>query len=204
MTGHLAAFLGVAAVVIVTPGQDTLLTVRNTLAGGRRAGIRTAAGVASGQAVWALAASLGLAALVAASRPAFDALKLAGAAYLVYLGARTLADAARGRSGRRRGGRPPQARAAYRQGVISNLGNPKMAVFFTSLLPQFAGRGSFLALLSLGAVFCLMTLTWLAAYAAAAARAGNVLRRQGVRRTIDAVAGTALVALGARLAAERR
>ena len=114
---ELLAFLGVAVVVIVTPGQDTALTVRNTLAGGRSAGIRTAIGVVSGQAVWALAASAGVAALLVASEPAFVALKLAGAAYLVYLGGQALlaavrrrpapAHAAREAGGRelRRGGR---------------------------------------------------------------------------------------------------
>ncbi len=84
------AFVAVSAVVICTPGQDTALTIRNTLSGGRRSGIATAAGVALGQAVWTLAASAGLVALLSASEPAFRALKLAGAAYLVYLGAQTL------------------------------------------------------------------------------------------------------------------
>jgi threonine/homoserine/homoserine lactone efflux protein len=95
--GELLAFLAVAVVVIVTPGQDTALTVRNTIAGGRRAGVRTAAGVVCGQAVWALAASVGVAALLVASEPAFVALKLAGAAYLVYLGGQSLLAAARRR-----------------------------------------------------------------------------------------------------------
>jgi threonine/homoserine/homoserine lactone efflux protein len=80
---ELLAFVGVAAVVIVTPGQDTALTIRNTVLGGRGAGVRTAAGVVCGQAVWALAAAAGVAALVVASEPAFTAVKLAGAAYLV-------------------------------------------------------------------------------------------------------------------------
>jgi threonine/homoserine/homoserine lactone efflux protein len=96
---ELLAFLGVAVLVIVTPGQDTALTIRNTLAGGRRAGVRTAAGVVCGQAVWALAASAGVAALLVASEPAFVALKLAGAAYLVYLGGRALLSAARPHAG---------------------------------------------------------------------------------------------------------
>ena len=81
-----------------------------------------------------------------------------------------------------------------------------MAVFFTSLLPQFApaGRASFTALLALGLLFCAMTLAWLAAYAAVVARVGDVLRRLGVRRVIEAVTGLALLALGARLALDRR
>ena len=86
---------------------------------------------------------------------------------------------------------------AFRQGVLSNLWNPKMAVFFTSLLPQFAppGRASFPALLALGLLLCAMTLVWLAAYAVVVARAGDVLRRLGVRRAIEAVTGVALVFL---------
>ena len=198
---ELLAFVGVAVVVIVTPGQDTALTLRNTLAGGRDAGVRTAAGVVCGQAVWALAASAGVAALLVASEPAFVALKLAGAAYLVYLGVRALLAAVRGGA--------PHAGVAggttgheLRQGVLSNLGNPKMAVFFSSLLPQFAG--SFWGFLALGLLFCALTLAWLAAYAALLARAGDALRRPRVRRTIDAVTGTALVAFGLRLAASDR
>ena len=133
---ELLAFIGVAIVVIVTPGQDTALTVRNTLAGGRRAGIRTAAGVVCGQAVWALAASAGVAALLVASEPAFLALKLAGGAYLVYLGATALLAAVRGERHVARGG-PASRGGELRSGLLSNLANPKMAVFFSSLLPQF-------------------------------------------------------------------
>jgi threonine/homoserine/homoserine lactone efflux protein len=199
--GELLAFLGVAVLVIVTPGQDTALTVRNTLVGGRHAGVRTAAGVVCGQAVWALAASAGVAALLVASEPAFVALKLAGAAYLVYLGGQALLAALRRRPA---GHELPRASGGneLRQGLLSNLGNPKMAVFFSSLLPQFGD--SFPVLLALGLLFCALTLTWLSAYALAVARAGDVLRRPRVRRSIDAVMGTALVALGVRLATTER
>jgi threonine/homoserine/homoserine lactone efflux protein len=200
--GELPAFLGVAIMVIVTPGQDTALTVRNTLAGGRRAGVRTAVGVVCGQAVWALAASAGVAALLVASEPAFAALKLAGAAYLVYLGAQALLAAARGRPGAAEHVERAAGGHRLRQGLLSNLGNPKMAVFFSSLLPQFGD--SFPVLLALGLLFCARTLTWLAAYAFALARAGDALRRPRVRRTLDAVFGAALVGLGVRLAAVDR
>jgi threonine/homoserine/homoserine lactone efflux protein len=206
---QLLAFLGVSALVIATPGQDTALTIKNTLAGGRRAGVLTALGVSTGQAVWTLAASAGVAALLVASEPAFLALKLAGAAYLVFLGAQALLAAFRGAAlHEARGGAAARLAPAtgYRQGVVSNLGNPKMAVFFTSLLPQFAptGGGSFAAMLALGLVFCAMTFLWLAAYSAAVDRAGHVLRRSGVRRALDAVTGTVLVALGLRLATTQR
>ena len=202
---QLLAFLGVSALVIVTPGQDTALTIKNTLAGGRRTGVLTALGVSTGQAVWTLAASAGIAALLVASEPAFLALKLAGAAYLVYLGAQALLAALRGAPAHDLAASAERLApaAGYRQGVVSNLGNPKMAVFFTSLLPQFGGA-SFAAMLGLGLVFCAMTFLWLAAYSAAVDRAGHVLRRPVVRRALDAVTGTVLVALGLRLAAQDR
>jgi threonine/homoserine/homoserine lactone efflux protein len=206
---ELIGFLGVALLVIVTPGPDTALTIRNTLLGGRAGGIATALGVVSGQAVWALATSLGVVALLLASEPAFAAVRLAGAAYLVFLGVQTLVAAWRGgsweaeaRGGPRRGLRP---RVAARQGFVSNLGNPKMAAFFPSLLPQFvpAGEAAFAPLLVLGLLFCTMTLVWLTAYALVVSRAQGFLRRTGVRRALEAVTGTVLVALGLRLATER-
>ncbi len=207
--GELAAFFGIAVLVIVTPGQDTALTVRNTVLAGRRGGIFTAVGVSTGQGVWTVATSAGLAAVLVASEPAFLALKFAGALYLVYLGGHALLAALRGRSAilpASAAERPAMAASvAFRQGLVSNLGNPKMAVFFTSLLPQFASAGaSFFTLLPLGLLFCSLTLLWLAAYAVAVAKAGAVLLRPRVRRALEALTGATLVALGVRLAAERR
>jgi threonine/homoserine/homoserine lactone efflux protein len=207
--GQLAAFLAVSALVIVTPGQDTLLTIKNTLVGGRRAGVLTAAGVAAGQAVWTLSTSVGVTALLVASERAFLVLRLAGAAYLVFLGAQALTAAVRGRvhptvAVDPRGG---GSRTAFRHGLLSNLANPKMAVFFTSLLPQFAPAGdaaSFAVLLALGLLFCTLTLLWLAAYAAVVSRAGDLLRRSRVRRVLEGLAGAVLVALGIRVAAGAR
>jgi threonine/homoserine/homoserine lactone efflux protein len=204
------AFLGIAILVIVTPGQDTALTIRNTLLGGRRGGGFTAAGIAAGQAVWTLATSVGLAALLVASEPAFVALKLAGAGYLVFIGAQALWGALRDGAGHSTGGARLLGRleplAALRQGAISNLGNPKMAVFFTSLLPQFApaDRPAFPVLLALGLIFCTLTLTWLTGYAFVVARAGDFLRRPRIRRTLDGIMGTVLIAFGVRLATAQR
>jgi threonine/homoserine/homoserine lactone efflux protein len=195
----MTAFVLVALLVIVSPGQDTALTIRNTLTDGRRAGVVTAAGVVAGQVTWVLAASAGLAALLVASEPAFVALRIVGGLYLVYLGGRSLWSAWRGGghvTGRR------SRRAPFREGALSNLGNPKMAVFFTSLLPQFAS--SFTGLLGHGLVFAGMTLAWLSLYAVVVAKAGAVLRRPVVRRILDAVTGAMLVAFGLRLATERR
>ena len=201
------AFLGLSAVVIVTPGQDTALTIRNTLLGGRRAGIATAAGVCSGQAVWTLGASLGLTAILIASETVFMAVRLLGAAYLVYLGLHSLWSAVRStdpRTARDRAASRLDPVKALRQGALSNLGNPKMAIFFSSLLPQFVAPGpaSFVGMLSLGVVFVTMTFAWLSFYAVVVERFGGFLRRGPVRRAIDSVTGTILVAFGVRLAFE--
>ncbi|HXM57785.1 MAG TPA: LysE family translocator [Candidatus Dormibacteraeota bacterium] len=210
MIGELVAFAGVAALLIVTPGQDTALLIRNTLLRGRAGGVATALGVASGQAVWTAAASAGIAAVLAASEPAFLALKVAGTAYLAFIGLQALRDALR--PGRGHAGaagamnRPAAGRLrAYRQGLLSNLGNPKMAVFFVSLLPQLTGRHPSLAtLLGFGLLFCAMTLAWLTGYAFVIARAGDLLRRGRVRRLLDGLTGAALIAFGVRLATAER
>lgn len=181
-------FLAVAVVVIVAPGPDFALTVRNTLRGG---GLATALGVVAGQVVWVVATAGGVAALLAASHPAFVALRLVGAAYLVWLGLAALL--LRGsHAGRVRAGSP------FRQGLISNLANPKMPVFFISLLPQFGG--SFLALTAHGLVFAALTLCWLALVS----RGAGLLLVPRVRRVVDVVTGVVLVAFGLRLATERR
>ena len=198
MGSELLAFLAVAAAVILTPGQDTALTIRNTLAGGRRGGVLTALGVASGQACWTVAASAGVAALLAASDRVFDAMRLAGAAYLVLLGASALRDAFAGRAGAPAASSRLSGGAAYRQGLVSNLGNPKMAIFFTSLLPQFGA--SYVSSLAFGLAFCALTLAWLSAYAIVVERLGDVVRQGRARRALDAVTGTVLVAVGLRVA----
>jgi threonine/homoserine/homoserine lactone efflux protein len=201
------AFLGVAVLVIVTPGPDTAVTIRGTLLGGRRAGMLTAFGVVSGQACWTFAASAGLTAVLVASEPAFLVVKFAGAAYLVYLGVHALYAAVRRAEPSRADAAVPRlARAgAYREGLISDLSNPKMAAFFTSLLPQFGATDagpSFWLMLAFGLLFCMLTWLWLALYAVALERLGDTLRRPRVRRAIEAVTGAVLVALGLRLAAE--
>jgi threonine/homoserine/homoserine lactone efflux protein len=156
----------------------------------------------SGQLVWALAASAGLSAVLLASAPLFMAIRIAGAAYLVLLGVQALVAAVRGAQRMHADAAPRRRRAPYRQGVLSNLGNPKMAVFFTSLLPQFGS--SFAAMLALGLVFATLTLVWLSAYAVAVAKATNFLQRSWVRRALDAVTGLVLVALGLRVATTER
>ncbi|MBC8036800.1 MAG: LysE family translocator [Rhizobiales bacterium] len=206
------AFIGVSLVVIITPGPDTAITIRNTLLGGRSGGVFTALGIASGQTVWAFATSAGIVALLIASEPLFLAVKYAGAAYLVFLGLQALRQAfrpavqAEGTPSAGPTGQRLSAVSAFRQGLISDLGNPKMAVFFASLLPQFVPSDApiFAALLFLGLVFAAMTFAWLALYAAMIAKAANVLRRPAIRRMIEGLTGTLLIGLGLRLAAEQK
>jgi threonine/homoserine/homoserine lactone efflux protein len=204
MVTEALAYLGVCAVVICTPGPDTALTIRNSILGGRRSGILTAAGIASGQLTWTIAVSVGIAGLIQASQPAFTALKIIGAAYLIFLGVQSIVAAVRGRpSHDERKAQPPEL--ALRQGFLSNIANPKMAIFFLSLLPQFVPvAGSIAALLPLGLVFCLMTFGWLSLYAGVLHRLRPIMQRSRVRRTLDAVSGTVLVALGIRVATETR
>ena len=202
------AFLGVSLLVICTPGQDTALTIRNTLLGGRRAGVATAGGVAAGQAAWTIATSAGLAVVIAASAPLFFAIKIAGAGYLVYLGVRSLVSAFTRPSGAARhlpmnGERFLPTRSALVQGFVSNLSNAKMVAFFISLLPPFAGpHPSFALLLALGFNFCLLTLAWLIGYAFAVERMSRWLRLARVRRAIDGLLGAVLVGLGLRVGAQ--
>ena len=200
-------FIGVSLIVICTPGPDTLLTIRNTLAGGRRGGLLTAAGVSAGQLTWTVASAFGLAALLQASQTIFGWLKLCGAAYLIYLGIHTLVSAWRRKPAVVAAPAPVLGgSAAFRQGLISNLANPKMVAFFLSLLPQFvpAGRDPLASFLVLGAVFCLLTFAWLSLYAIALQRIRAVFARSRVRKIVDTLAGAILVVLGLRLATQAR
>jgi RhtB (resistance to homoserine/threonine) family protein len=208
LTGPLLAFLGISALVIMTPGPDTAITIRNTLTGGRAGGVATALGVATGQAIWALATSAGIVALLVASEPLFQAVKYAGAAYLVWLGLQSLRAALRPAPGRSAiaTARPLTPGSAFSQGLVSDLSNPKMAAFFTSLLPQFVppDTASFAGLILLGLLFSLLTLFWLVFYTLAIARVGNVLRRLAIRRALEGITGAALIGLGLKLATEDR
>ncbi|HEY6525727.1 MAG TPA: LysE family translocator [Solirubrobacteraceae bacterium] len=207
---HLLVFIGVAAIVIVIPGPDTAVVTKNVLIHGRRAGLGTSLGVGAGISVWTIAAAVGVASLVRASEVAFTVLKLVGAFYLVWLGIQALRAAHR-QTGEEQTTRPWTgsaigARAGFRQGFLSDLANPKIGIFFTSLLPQFvsSGRPVLLPFLVLGAIFVAMTVVWLLAYTVAAARAARMLMRPRVRATLDRVTGVVLIGLGLRLAVERR
>jgi threonine/homoserine/homoserine lactone efflux protein len=209
MNHSLWAFLGISILMIVIPGPDTALSVRNSLAGGRGAGLATALGVVAGQLVWEFGTALGLTALLLASERLFHVVKIAGAVYLIVLGAQALLSAYRRRAASDRDDPGTVAAVdawrAFRQGAISNLGNPKMAVYFASIFPQFAPRGhaTFAGCMTLGLLFSALTLAWLSLYAIAISHAAGWFRRARVRRAMETVTGAALIGLGARLALEK-
>ena len=196
----LVPFLLVSVLVIVTPGPDTAVVTKHVLFGGRRGGIFASLGIVTGLSVWTLAAAIGIAALLRASEVGFLALRIAGALYLAWLGLQLL----RGHGTTAPDDEPAVARKAYRQGLLSNLGNPKIAVFFTGFLPQFVHAGSrgFAPLLLLGAIFCAVGLAWLVTYSIVVGRGADVLRRPRVKRVLDRITGLVLVGFGIRLATE--
>jgi RhtB (resistance to homoserine/threonine) family protein len=205
VVGDVVAFIAVVAVIVVLPGPDMALVLQNGLSRGRRAAIETALGINAGLLVWAVAASLGIAALLRASAPAFTVLKLAGAAYLVWLGLRALNEARRGTADAAERPATRRKTSPFRQGLLSNLLNPKIALVFTTLIPQFVHAGDAAGqTLLLAAIFIGMGLVWLTSYALLVAKLGELLTRSAVRRVLNAVTGTVLTALGVRVALSDR
>jgi threonine/homoserine/homoserine lactone efflux protein len=202
----LAPFLAISILLILIPGPDTAVVTKNALLGARRPGVAAAVGVSLGLVVWTVAAALGIATLLRASSFAFDILKVVGALYLAWIGVQMLRSrGAVAEPSVRIAGRGHSARAV-RQGLLTDLGNPKIAVFFTSFLPQFVhGGGSpFFPLLLLGGMFAVLTLGWLAAYGVAIGRGTALLHRPGIRRALDRFTGVVLLGFGVRLAFEHR
>jgi threonine/homoserine/homoserine lactone efflux protein len=200
---HLWAFVGIAALVIVAPGPDTVLVTKNALLHGRGAALGTSLGVNTGLLIWTVAAALGVAAVVRESAVAFTVLKLVGAVYLVWLGLQALRAARRASAHEPLRATQPSGRVGallgFRQGLLSNLANPKIAVFFVS-----PGQPILAPFLLLGGLFVVMTVVWLCGYALVAARASALLGRPRVRAALDGVTGVVLVGLGVRVALERR
>lgn len=207
-----AAVLGfaiVAGLVTITPGLDTTIVLRTAIAGGTRAGWATAFGVTTGVLAWAGAAAAGVSALVTASEQAGMVLRWGGAAYLLWFGLRMLTEAWRGAPPHHEptaAESRPAPTAAFRQGLLTNLLNPKVGAFYVALLPQFLPDGySPLSVgLLLGVVHNLEGLIWFAMVIGLAARMRGWLARPAMRRGIDAVAGLAVIGFGARLALTQR
>ena len=213
MITHFLVFVGVSAIVILLPGPDTVVVTKNLLLHGRRTALASSLGVGGGLSIWTLAAAVGVASLLKASAVAFTVLKLGGAAYLIWLGVQAFRTAGRPIGGAPVAGAGSASRhpvlggpAGFRQGLLSDLANPKIGIFFTSLLPQFVdpGRPVLLPSLILGAVFVAMTIAWLAVYCVLAARLIDTITRPTVRTVMDRITGTVLIGLGLRLAAEHR
>jgi threonine/homoserine/homoserine lactone efflux protein len=199
-----ATYLAVITVLMVTPGPDMLLVLATGMAGGPRAGVVTALGVASGEVVHITAAALGLAAIFRAAPALYDAVRIAGACYLIWLGVQAL------RAHRlpvgRDGGRPVSPWRAYRRGVLTNLLNPKMALFTLALLPQFIdpGRGQVgLQFLVLGVSFIVIEIAVDGSVGYAAGRLRRLLARGRLARALQVISGSIYLGLGARLAVSR-
>jgi threonine/homoserine/homoserine lactone efflux protein len=197
-------FLGVITLLTITPGADMAMVSRSVFMGGRRDAFATTLGIAAGCLIWALASAAGVAAVLAASETAYDALRLVGAAYLVWLGVQSLLAARRGYLNEPAvgGGRP--GRSPFRQGLLTNLFNPKIALFYTTFLPQFIGPGDPVLLLSvaMAGVHIALGIVWLSAYAWLLDRTVEAFRSSRLRRSLDALTGVVLVGLGIRVAAD--
>jgi len=198
-------FLAAAALIIVAPGPDTLLVTRNVFRRGRRGGLVTGAGTITGLALWSVAAALGLSALLAASEVGYNVVRVAGGLYLIWLGVQSL------RSHGAVAAAPTEAPAmpmhrAYLSGLLSNLLNPKIGVFFVTFLPGFVPIGAPVGTTAalLGAVFVLETALWLVVLVWLVGRGTGWLSRQGVRRRLDRVTGVVLIGFGIRVAADVR
>lgn len=206
MDARFLAYLLVSAILIVTPGPDMALVARNAVRGGFPAARSTALGVGAGILLWGLPTSVGLASALAASATLFTALKLVGAAFLVALGLRSLWAAARPTDTPSEAHQsvPLGMRAAFAQGLLGNLLNPKAGAIFVAVDPQFIDPSDAPPrLAAMTGAFVVMVTVWLVVYGFLVARTA---RRFGpaVRRALDSFAGAVMVGLGVRLAMERR
>jgi threonine/homoserine/homoserine lactone efflux protein len=205
---HLPVFLLGSILVTVVPGADMALITRQVVTRGRRAAQVTILGNLSGLVVHATALAVGLSALLVASATAYSVVKLAGAAYLVFLGLQSIRQARRTRSATdtTRPELVPKRGNPYRQGLISTVLNPKPALFFVSYLPQFVDRhGSVTAqVILLAGIHIVIGLVWLTTYAALVARLQAAITRPRVKAALERATGAVLIALGVRVAAAHR
>lgn len=190
-------FVGVAVVVIVAPGADFAVVTRNTLAGGRRQGWATAWGINLSNLVQGTAAAAGIGALIVASTTLFTAIKVVGAGYLALLAVQALRSALRGQYDDSSSG---SASRGFRQGVLTNITNPKVLIFYLAVLPQFISPGApVLALMLLAVTHALISQVYLSLLVAMLDRSRHWLTRRSVRRVLDALTATAFGAFGIRL-----
>ena len=200
----IVAASAVLALLTISPGADMALVAKVTFERGRRAAFVTTLGICSGLFVHATASALGLSVILATSAEAFTVVKLAGAAYLAYLGIRSLRASFRDAS--RVPAAPSSSSRPFLQGLLSNVLNPKVAVFYLTFLPQFIDpHGNVLVQsIALALVHAVMGIVWLSAYAYVLGRLADAFASNGVRRALERVTGVVLLALGLRLTFERR
>jgi RhtB (resistance to homoserine/threonine) family protein len=199
------AFTAVAALLTVAPGPDTFLVVRNSLRGGRRDGVATALGISSGLWFHALLSAIGVSAVLAHSATAFLVLKAGGAAYLAWLGLQSLRAAAGSPARLPMDAAPPArvtGRRSFREGLLTNLLNPKVIVFYLALLPQFISPGDpvIAKSLLLAAIHGVLGIAWLAFVSWGVDRSRQLFLRPRPRRFMDGLCGLVLVGFGLRLA----
>jgi threonine/homoserine/homoserine lactone efflux protein len=203
-------YLAVATLLIVTPGPDTALVTRNALIAGRRAASFTTLGIGTGSIIWALASVFGIAVLLEDSVVAFSVFKFAGAAYLGYLGLRSLVASFKTSKQANVTTPAPQAKRlsegiAFRQGLLSNLLNPKAGAIFATTLPQFINPGdSPTRLVMMLLAYEAILLIWLHLYGYLVSRAGQSRFGTRVRAILQGVTGVVLLTLGVRLAFEQK
>ncbi|MCO8274217.1 LysE family translocator [Actinoplanes sp. TRM 88003] len=194
-------FAGVVALGAMSPGPDFAVVVRHAIVSGRARGIAAATGIAAGVLVWAAAAATGIAALIAWAPGVLTGVKVVGAAYLIFLGVRAWRSGGSASEGE---AEQPAGRGlwvAFRDGLLTNLLNPKAAVFFVALLPQFLpAQPGVLDTITLSATAVVLSLAWFVAVAVLFASFRRLLSRAAVRRAIDRAMGVVLIGLGVRLA----
>ena len=211
MDSRFIAFLDIAALLTIIPGADTALVTKNALSRGRTAAFFTTFGICLGCLCHATASALGLSVVLRESARAYEWVKLAGAAYLIYIGARSLW-AARNNPKMDLANMPTVSGTnggllrSFSEGLFTNLLNPKVALFYLTFLPQFIAPGESVLRKSLflASIHVLMGLAWLCSYAMLLDRMSSVLARPAVKRKLEAFTGAVLVAFGLRLALERR
>ena len=196
------AFIAAASILTITPGVDTAMVLRSAASGGPRPSAYAAIGIALGCLVWGAAVSIGLGALLAASEVAFTVVKWAGAAYLLYLGIKLVARPRVSLDAAEVGSTGVDPWQSLRQGLLTNLLNPKVGVFYITFLPQFIPAGVSVALFSffLAAVHVLLGMVWFGVLIAATVPMGRLLRRPRVVKAMDRVTGGVFIAFGAKLA----
>lgn len=199
------AAAGVLAVLTVVPGPDMAVVTKRAVACGWRDGLRTAGGITAGLLVWGVLTLVGLAAVLAASAVAYTVVKLAGAAYLIVLGVQSLLRSRRGRADAGAVGATAPAGSPWRTGLVSNVFNPKIAVFYTGLLPTLAptGLSPHLGMALLVLLHAAITAVWLGGYVMLLAKARGFFERPAVRRALDRVTGVVLIGFGVKVATTR-